>query len=271
MSRRIAVVSQKGGVGKTTVSLNLAVAAAEMGWSVLLVDLDPQSGIGMSLAKGESELGGLAELLSRTCDATKAVIQTRLPGLRILPRGRLDPVDASEYEQALYGPGVLDAALESIEAEGELVILDSPSGLGQVTRAALRFADFALVPFQTEALSLRSVGQVLRVIDHVRVNENPRLTLLGILPTMVDKQRAGAIDILGELWRGFPVLDSIIPRGEAYASASDRGLPVAFANGSTSPEAQRFALLCGEVLSRMQRMQPMRGGAVEPAVERQLL
>lgn len=270
MARRIAIVSQKGGVGKTTVSLNLAVAAAEMGWPVLLVDLDPQSGIGMSLAKGESELGGLAELLIRACEPSKAVTQTRLPGLRILPRGRLDPIDASEYEQAIYGPGVLDAALESIEAEGDLVIIDTPSGLGQVTRAALRLADFALVPFQTEAISLRSLGQVLRVIDHVRSNENPRLTLLGILPTMVDKQRSGAIDILGEVWRGFPVLDSIIPRAEAYATASDRGLPVAFSTGSTSPEAQRFALLCGEVLSRMQRLQPQ-GGIIEPPIERQLL
>jgi chromosome partitioning protein len=270
MARRIAIVSQKGGVGKTTVSLNLAVAAAELGWPVLLVDLDPQGGIGLSLAKGESELSGLAELLMRQCEPEKAVIQTRLPGLRILPRGRLDPVEACEYEQALYGPGVLDAALESVESDGDLVIIDTPSGLGQVTRAALRVADFALVPFQTEALALRSLGQVLRVLDHVRTNENPKLQLLGILPTMIDKQRGGAIDILGEVWRGFPVLDSIIPRAEAYASSSDRGLPVAFSIGSTSPEAQRFALLCGEVLALVERLHPQ-GGSIEPALERQLL
>ena len=95
MARRLAIASQKGGVGKTTVALNLAVALAEKGRRTLLVDLDPQGGVGLSLAKGDAELAGLAELLMNQAEPTQAVMTTQLPGLRLLPRGRLDPTDVA--------------------------------------------------------------------------------------------------------------------------------------------------------------------------------
>jgi chromosome partitioning protein len=202
----------------------------------------------LSLAKGETELCGLADLLMNACDAEHAVVPTKLAGLRLLPRGRLDPVDACEFEKALANPEVLEGAVAQVEKKGEIVVLDTPSGLGPITRTSLAVSDYVLVPFQTEALALRSVGQVMRVIEHVRSKENTRLRLLGILPSMVDKQRPGAVDVLGEIWRGFPVLESIVPRAETYARASDRGLPVSFCVGHASPEAQRFGLLAGEIL-----------------------
>lgn len=255
MPRRLVIASQKGGVGKTTVALNLSVALAERGRRTLLCDLDPQGGVGLSLAKGDEELAGLADLLMRRSPPEAAVLRTRLQGLSLLPRGRLDAADTCEFEQALFRPGTLDDALGRVEGGYECVVLDAPSGLGLVTRAALAAADFALVPFQTGSLALRSIGQVLRAIEHVRSHENPRLRLLGILPTMVEKGRAGALAILGELWSGFPaVLDNIVPLAEVYATASARGLPVGFLEGRASPEARRFALLADEVEDLMARM-----------------
>jgi chromosome partitioning protein len=241
-------------VGKTTVSLNLAVALAQRGRRTLLVDLDPQGGIGHSLGRSDTALAGLAEVLMRRLAPRAAVIQTRIPALSLFPRGRLDPVDAVEYEEALRG-GALSGALDPVEPGFDLVIYDTPAGLGAVTRAALARAQFALVPFQTEALSARSLGQVVRVIDHVRERENPGLHLLGILPTMVDKSSGDAVAALGQLWGGSsPVLETVIPRVPAFAEASRRGIPVAFLLGGASPEARRFDLLAAEVEQSMDRL-----------------
>jgi chromosome partitioning protein len=252
MARRVVLASQKGGVGKTTVALNLGVALAERGRRTLLVDLDPQGGLGLSLAKGDTELAGLAELLMGEADPAQAVLVTHLPGLRLLPRGRLDPIDVASYEREVSGIGVLGAALEQVEEGVDVVVIDPPSGMGMVTRAALAVADFALLPFQTETLALRSLGQTLRVLDHVRSHENPKLRLLGILPTMVDRENAESLAVLGQIWQGFPdTLETIIPRSEVFARASQQGVPVGFLGGPTTPEARRFELLAQEIDVRL--------------------
>lgn len=271
MARRISIVSQKGGVGKTTIALNLAVAFAEKGRRVLLADLDPQGAIGLALARGDTALAGLADLLMGAVSAEQAVLRTKLPTLAILPRGRLSPVDVCEFEQALFGPGVLEGALKRVEGDAEIVVLDTPSGLGLLTRAALDVSDFVLVPFQTEDLSLRSVGQILQVIDHVRERENPKLKLLGILPSMVEKSSASALNVLSSVWANLPgVLDAIIPRVPAFSVASRKGLPLAFVGGPISPEARRFELLSAELEDLMSRLSPEEAPH-EARTDRQLL
>lgn len=271
MSERIVVASQKGGVGKTTVALNLAVAFAERGRRTLLVDLDPQGAVGHSLARGETALRGLADLMMRQISPAEAVLPTKLPGLSILPRGRLDPVDACAFEEALAAPGLLADVLEKVEKGFDLVVVDTPSGLGLVTRSALRVASFVLLPFQAETLALRTVGQVLRLIEHVKEKENPRLELLGILPTMVEKSKGPSLGVLVDIWGGFGgVLENVVPRADVYADASRRGLPVAFLGGVVSPEARRFALVATELEAAMNRLRH-EGGAHEERPDRELL
>jgi chromosome partitioning protein len=256
MARRLVIASQKGGVGKTTVALNLAVALAERGRRTLLVDLDPQGAIGLSLAKGDTEFAGLAELLSGVVSATNAVVATRLSGLNLLPRGRLDATDVESFETAVARPGALDEVFGSCERGCDVVIIDTPSGLGRVTTAALASSNFALLPFQTESLALRSVGQALAVIEHVQATRNPGLRLVGILPTLVERERAGSHGVLSEIWNGFPdALETVVPRSEAFARASALGVPVGFLGGDAGgPEARRFDLLADEIEGRMSRL-----------------
>ena len=250
MARRLVIASQKGGVGKTTVALNLAVALAERGRRTLLVDLDPQGAIGLSLAKGDTELAGLAELLSGVATPAEAVLETRLAGLSLLPRGRLDATDVDSFEPEVARPGALEQALAACEKACDIVIVDTPSGLGRVTTAALACADFALLAFQTESLALRSVGQALKVIEHVQATRNPRLRLVGILPTLVERDRHGTHAVLSEIWNGFPdALETIVPRTEAFARASSLGMPVGFL--AATPERRRpAASTCSPTRSR---------------------
>jgi chromosome partitioning protein len=260
MAHRIAIASQKGGVGKTTICLNLAVALAESGRSTLAVDLDPQGGIALSLARGDTEWAGLAEHLVGEVSIEQAIFTTKLPGLSLLPRGRLDPVEAPEFEDALRAPGALEGVLKAVDDRFEYVLIDTPGGLGSIARAALSAAGFALVPVPAEPLGLRSVWQVMRVLEHVQSSENPKLKLLGILPTMVELNREVSLEAMEKLWTGFSaVLDTGIPRAEIFARASQEGLPLSFLGGRTPPEARRFALLASEVASRVQQLSQVPG------------
>lgn len=248
MAHVISLVSSKGGTGKTTTALNLAVALAERGRRTVLVDFDPQGSIGLSLAKGEGEWTGLAEVLLAGMPLDSVLVQTKVPALSILPRGRLDAVDVREYEILLNSPARLAELVAQLAADRQYVIIDCPSGLGIITRAALASSGFALVPLQAEPLALRSIGQVLRVIEHVRQQENPALRLLGLLPTMVELRRETSLNVMGTVWSEFEgVLDTAIPRGEAFARASEMGLPVGFMGGRTPPEARRFEILADEI------------------------
>lgn len=252
MSQRIVMTSSKGGTGKTTTALNLAVALAERGRRTLLVDLDPQGAIGLFLAKDDIGWGGLAEVLVRGSGAREVVVSTNLPTLRILPRGRLDPVDVCEYERRLWETATLEAALDELDDDFDYLLLDTPSGLGPVTRSALRISQWAIVPLQAEPVALRAIHQTLRVLTHVQREENASLRLLGILPTMVQLGQEASLNVMGAVWSGFGgVFDTVVPRADAFGMASEVGVPVAFLGGPMPPEARRFALLADEVESRI--------------------
>ncbi len=257
MSHCVTIASEKGGVGKTTVALNLALALAERGRKTLLVDLDPQGGIGHSLARADTEHQGLADALAGQIQPGDALLQTKQSALILLPRGRLDPMDTCEFELALRGERGLGWVLDEVVPSFDFVLLDTPSGVGSCTRSALATSDSVLIPFQAEPLCLRSVGRMLRVIERVRERENSTLALLGLLPTMVHRQGEASQAVMNELWTGFDaVLDTTIPRADVFGNASLQGVPVAYLPGPVSPEARRFDVLAAEVETLIARLTP---------------
>ena len=248
MTHTIAVASVKGGSGKTSCTLNLAVALAEKDHSVLIVDLDPQGSIGLALAQKDTEWTGLAEYLMKSVTLEDAVFNTKMNGLSILPRGRLSAVDICEFEKALYETNVLDDLLAKLTSRFEYILLDTPSGLGMITRAALRNSTHLITTLQAEPLALRSVSQMLRVVDHVQKNENSGLRLLGILPTMVNLDNDASMDVMNTVWSGFGgILDTYVPRADIFLTASEAGVPVDFLPGKKRPEARRFEKLAMEI------------------------
>lgn len=249
-------MSQKGGVGKTTVTLNLGLALAERNRRTLIVDLDPQGGIGLSLAKPDTEWRGLVDALVGDAPSSELVIATHEPRLSIFARGRLDPVDTVRLESSLTSSDRLASILDQVESEFDYVLLDAPSGLGAITRSALAVSRWAMVVFKAEPLSVRSIQQALRVIEYAANQENPELHLLGIPPTMVELSKDYSQSSLVALWSGFGgVFDTVIPRADALGQASHLGLPLAYLGGKLPPEARRFEQLAAEVESIVEAKQ----------------
>ena len=248
MTHTIVLASTKGGTGKTTCALNLAVALAEKGRSILLVDLDPQGSIGFALAKKDTEWRGLAEYLMEEVSLDDAILKTKLKGLDIFPRGKLSAVDICEYERALYDTDALSEIAVKIGGRYDYILMDTPSGIGMVTRAALRASRFLLTTLQAEPLALRSVAQILHVVEHVQQTENPNLKLLGILPTMVNLENDTSLGVMNTVWSGFGgVMDTYVPRAGVFLAASEAGLPIDFLPGKKRPEARRFEMLSMEI------------------------
>lgn len=255
MAAKIAVVSQKGGVGKTTLCLNLATAHAERGRRVLIVDLDPLGSIAHSLGRQDAEWAGVADVLMKVVELEEAIIQTKLPCLSILARGRLNPTQACDFEKALYAPRLLESIFARLEERFDMILIDTPAGLGMIPRAALRVSDFVLVPFQTEPLALRSISQLLQVVEHVRISENPRLQILGILPTMVDLSKESSQEVLFAIWNGFEgVFDTVIPRADVFAEASRRCRPVSLMGGAKSPDTQKLEIIAVQIEAKIDRL-----------------
>lgn len=255
MANIISIVSSKGGTGKTTVALNLAVAFAERGEETLLIDTDPLGAVGLSLARSETEWSGLAEILTRDAAVEEAIVATRLAPLAILPRGRLDPLEITLYEELLSQGEPLREIGSRLGGRFRHIIIDTPSGLGATTRAVLAVSDFVLLPLQAESLSARSIAQTLRVLAHLRGRDENPLQLLGILPTMVQLQQDASFNVMKNIWESLDgVLETYIPRSDVFADASEKGLPVSFLGGAYPPEALRFEMLATELTAIIQTL-----------------
>lgn len=256
--RILAVGSQKGGVGKTTVSINVACALARRGWKVLLVDADPQGSIALSLSRRAAGVRGFRDLLKEGGDIQALALPTRLPELKVLPSGRPDPAFDEAVERGV-GPGSLDGffgALRSLDYS--VVVLDTAAGTGALTRALFTTATHLLLPQQAEPLGLRSLPTLLQALTRLR-EQGATFEVLGILLTMVQNASSTSEGAAADLRRLAPssmVLRTMIPRDEDILTASEKGVPVAMLHRHPPPVAAVFDQLAAEIEPRLGLSQP---------------
>ncbi len=224
----IAVSSQKGGVGKTTVSINLAHAFARAGVRTLLVDADPQGSVGLSLTRQSRLLPGFYDYLQDPgIPLDRLIVPTRLETFALVASGQ-----ASDYE-AGGGMGAhlarVRAFLRGAEARGfDLCIIDTAAGLFGVTGDVIASSEAVMIPQQAEPLGIRSVPKLLEGLNRLRVM-NPSLSVLGVCLTMVQNDLAESIEAAAALRQLLPpemVFKTQIPRDGLFVRASARGLPV---------------------------------------------
>jgi chromosome partitioning protein len=250
--RVIAVVNQKGGVGKSTTSVNLGAALAEAGKRVLVVDLDPQgnASTGMGIDHSQREVSTY-QVLTAGVPAEDAIVDTATPNLSAIP-STIDLAGAeielvSQFSREMR----LSRALDPIKAAYDFVILDCPPSLGLLTVNALTASTELIVPIQCEYYALEGLGQLLRNVRLVQQNVNPRLRLSGIVLTMYDSRTKLAEQVVEEVRRyfGSRVYDTVIPRTVRLSEAPGYGQPITTYD-PTSKGAQCYRALAGEVLER---------------------
>jgi chromosome partitioning protein len=226
----LAVVSQKGGVGKTTTAINLASALAQRGRKTLLVDVDPQGAVrhGMGLATTDGA-AGLADLLAGTHELQDVVQATSLPWLRVLLAGSVSEAAEHEtYVAQLAASPRLGELFDRARSRGYIVVVDAPPGLGAVTRRVLAHSQHVLVPLQCEPLALQTTTQILRAVREAAVM-NPALVLAGILLTMLEDGNDVSQRVAAYVREQLPpelLFDVAIPRTMASIDAFAAGQPI---------------------------------------------
>lgn len=230
MGTVLAVVSQKGGVGKTTTAINLASALALRGRKTLLVDVDPQGAVrhGVGLADDAAQ-AGLADVLTGDRELQDVVLSTPLAWLRVLLAGSVSEAGEHEsYTALISGTNRLVELFERARARGYLVLVDTPPGLGTITRRVLACTDHVLVPLQCEPLALQTTTQILRAVREAS-RTNPAMVLDGILLTMLEQASEVSNRVAEYVREQLPaelVFDVAIPRTMATSDAFAAGQPV---------------------------------------------
>jgi chromosome partitioning protein len=242
----LAVVSQKGGVGKTTTAINLASALARRGRKTLLVDVDPQGAVrhGVGLM-GSEHPAGLADVLAGTHELQDVVLATPLPWLRVLLAGSVaDTGDHEQYHAEIARSPKLGELFARARNRGYVVVVDTPPGLGAVTRRVLAHSQHVIVPLQCEPLALQTTTQILRAVRDASV-ENGGLVLDGILLTMLEDGNAVSQRVAAYVREQLPrelLFDVAIPRTMASIDAFAAGQPVVL-RSPEDPASQAYTRL----------------------------
>jgi len=227
--RVLAVANQKGGVGKTTTTVNLGAALAELGWRVLVLDLDPQgnatTGLGIEQRSFDNSI---YDILLHDFPVEDCIEPTSLKNLFIVP-ATLDLAGAEiELVPAMSRELRLKRAVDSLDDGFDFVLVDCPPSLGLITVNGLAAASEVLVPIQCEYYALEGLGQLLRSIDLVRTNLNPTLEVSTIVLTMYDARTKLSDQVVNEVRSHFgdKVAKTVIPRSIKLSEAPSFGEPV---------------------------------------------
>jgi len=247
----IAVINQKGGVGKTTTAINLGAYLAKMGRSVLVVDLDPQGNATSGLGLNKNTLDStMYDVLFSAAEASATIRETHISGLSLLPANpnlAAAEIDLANVDQREHK---LKNALGHLTYD--YILIDCPPALGLLTINALTAAKQVLIPVQAEYYALEGLGQLLDVIQRVRTNLNPNLEILGLVVTMFDSRNSLAEQVVAELQKHFgdKVLGAVIPRNVRLAEAPSYGKSIA-EHDKWSKGARAYKQLAKEINKRL--------------------
>jgi chromosome partitioning protein len=252
-ARVIALCNQKGGVGKTTTTINLGAALAEYGRRVLIVDFDPQGAASVGLGVSPHELDRTVYnlLMERDADIHSLIVQTATPGLDLLPAN----IDLSAAEVQLVGEvareTVLSRALRPILDEYDVVMIDCQPSLGLLAVNALTAAHGVLIPLECEFFALRGVALLVETIDKIRDRLNPRLELDGILATMYDPRTLHAREVVARVHEAFgdALLHTVISRTVKFPDATVAAEPIT-TYAPTHSGATAYRQLARELVAR---------------------
>jgi chromosome partitioning protein len=253
--RIIAFASPKGGVGKTTLALNVALAFAEAGQPVLLVDADPLGGIGHSLAGGEARSSqGVYDALLGRAQVRDAILPTKVPTLELLPAGELGSREALQNLQRLTSREAWADLLEPLADADRLVLVDLPAGLYGIASGVLGACTHALGILEAEPLALRILPQLLQGLEDQRAH-GARTVLAGIILNCVQFRTGASLGVVQGAWASFAqglVLETTVPRDTAFLEASEQGVPVAFLDRAKRPPvAAVFRHLADDIAERI--------------------
>lgn len=253
MGRVIAIANQKGGVGKTTTSINLSSCLAEAGKSVLVIDLDPQGNTTSGLGIDKSEIENTVyELMLDECTIRESMVNVEnIEGLTVIPSN----VNLAGAEIELLGIAekeyILKNAVDYIKDDYDYVMIDCPPSLNMLTVNAMTTADSILVPIQCEYYALEGISQLIHTIDLVQERLNPKLNIEGVVFTMYDARTNLSSDVVDNVKENLTanVYNTIIPRNVRLAEAPSHGLPINLYD-SKSAGAESYRNLAKEIINR---------------------
>ena len=249
MAKTIAIVNQKGGVGKTTTCVNLVAALQEAGQRVLLCDFDPQANSTSGMGVDKTVSKGVYEVLIDNIPTDAAIVHTKfgdvLPSNKVLAGAGIEMIGLEQREF------LLRAALEQVKDRYDFILIDCPPSLELLTLNALCAADTILVPVQGEYFALEGLSDLMNTVRIVRRSLNPKLELEGVLLTMFDGRTNLAIQVAEEVKHYFPgkVYATVIPRNVRLSEAPSHGKPIT-AYDRASRGAEAYTAFAAEFLKK---------------------